>query len=430
MVVQSRELYVGPRPYEESNASIFFGREREARDLLSLIIANPLLLIYAPSGAGKTSLINARLIPMLGTVKDPALVPLLGQGKGFHVLPIARVSGLVPEGIDLDATPGANIFVFNTLVSWTKKKPGAQSTEERKVAEKELIGKRLSDYLDETQQAPVIPDDDEDESEQSIPRVLIFDQFEEIFTSHFECWQDREGFFGQITDALKGGPMTLRRCDIRRPQSFINMLMKGANSLCVALRQGFSADAVQVIGDESRSTDERLGTLLFQLNPILKGESIYGPDRFAGIQLRDETMLLLEQKRKSLNWLALNRLLLEDAFPEEIYKRAAGDRALRVVFSMREDYIAELDPYSYLLPDKLGTRYRLERLRRDAALAAIKSPLSSTAVSFAEGVAERLVDSLLQTPVKAAATPAMGTVEEIQSMATKFDDLSNKEVRT
>jgi hypothetical protein len=428
MVVQSRELYVGPRPYEESNASIFFGREREARDLLSLIIANPLLLIYAPSGAGKTSLINARLIPMLGTVKDPALVPLLGQGKGFHVMPIARVSGLVPEGINLDAIPGSNIFVFNTLVSWTRKEVGTQSTQERKVAERELIGKRLSDYLDETHVAPLIPeDDDEDEGEQSIPRVLIFDQFEEIFTSHFERWQDREGFFGQVTDALKGGPLTLRRCDIRRPQVFINMLMKGANAICVALRQRCSDEAIQVIGDESKSTDERLGTLVFQLNPILKGESIYDPDRFAGIQLRDETRLLLEQKRKSLNWLALNRLLLEDAFPEEIYKRAAGDRALRVVFSMREDYIAELDPYSYLLPDKLGTRYRLERLRRDASLAAIKSPLSSTVVSFAEGVAERLVDSLLQTPVKAAATP--GTIEEIQSTTTKLDDLSKEEVR-
>jgi hypothetical protein len=420
MVVQSRELYVGPRPYEESNASIFFGREREARDLLSLIIANPLLLIYAPSGAGKTSLINARLIPMLGTVKDPALVPMLGPGKGFNVLPIARVSGLVPEGIDLSATPGSNIFVFNTLVSWRKKEAGAQSAEDRKVAERELIGKRLSDYLDETQEAAVIPDDeDEDESEQSVPRVLIFDQFEEIFTSHFERWQDREGFFGQITDALKGGPMTLRRCDIRRPQLFINMLIRGANPVCLALRRRFSDDAIQEIPDESKSTDERLGIVLSQLNSILKGDSLFEPEQFAGIQLRDETKLLLEQKRKSRSSLALNRSLLEDAFSDEIYKRAAGDRALRVIFSMREDYIAELDPYTYLLPDKLGTRYRLERLRRDAALAAIKSPLSSTSVSFAEGVAERLVDSLLQTPVKAAATPAMETV----------DDLSNGEVR-
>jgi hypothetical protein len=69
---------------------------------------------------------------------------------------------------------------------------------------------------------------------------------------------------------------------------------------------------------------------------------------------------------------------------------------------MRVDYNAELDPYIHLLPDRLGTRYRLDRLRRDAALAAVKNPLQFTHVSFAPGVAERLVDSLLQTPVRVA----------------------------
>ena len=78
---------------------------------------------------------------------------------------------------------------------------------------------------------------------------------------------------------------------------------------------------------------------------------------------------------------------------------------------MREDYIAELDPYTHLLPDRLGTRYRLDRLRRDAALVAVKSPLQFTHVSFAPGVAERLVDSLLQTPVRVAAPVTTGEEE-------------------
>src|SRR4051794_12680116 len=115
------ELFVGPRPYEQKDARFFFARDREARDLVSLVIANPLLLVYAPSGAGKTSLINARLVPMLSTVTDPLLIDSLGPGKGFEVFPIARVSGLMPEGIDLDATPAGNIFVFNTLMSWRKR---------------------------------------------------------------------------------------------------------------------------------------------------------------------------------------------------------------------------------------------------------------------------------------------------------------------
>jgi len=72
------EPYVGPRPFERTDQSIFFGRNREANDLLSLIIAHPVVLLYAQSGAGKTSLLNAKLIPML-------------EEKRFEVLPIARV---------------------------------------------------------------------------------------------------------------------------------------------------------------------------------------------------------------------------------------------------------------------------------------------------------------------------------------------------
>ena len=403
---QTRELYVGPRPYEESNAAIFFGREREARDLLSLVIANQLLLIYAPSGAGKTSLINARLVPMLGRVKDPALAEQLGPGKGFEIMPIARVSGLVPETIDMDAIPNSNIFVFNTLVSWRKKDASMPSAQERKLAERELIGKRLCDYLEETR--PVSPhatEEDEEEGEPLSPRVVIFDQFEEIFTRHFERWQDREGFFEQITDALKGGPQTLRRSDIRRPAALMSRLVRGANSVCLALRERFAEGVNRVLKDDSKTIDERLEILVSELNTILKGESLYNEETFAGIKLRDETTQSLQQKRKSRSFLTSNRLLLEDAFTDEIYRRAPGDRSLRVVFSMREDYIAELDPYTHLLPDRLGTRYRLDRLRRDAALAAVKNPLQFTHVSFAPGVAERLVDSLLQTPVRVATQP-------------------------
>lgn len=402
MVVQSRDLYVGPRPYEESNASIFFGREREARDLLSLVIANPLLLIYAPSGAGKTSLINARLLPMLGNVKDAELLKLLGPGKGFDVLPNARVSGLIPEGIDLNATPGSNIFVFNTLVSWSKKAINTQSAQDRKLAERELIGMRLSDYLDETR-TTVSAASDEEEMEAVLPRVIVFDQFEEIFTSHLERWQDREGFFEQITDALKGGPMTLRRIDVRLPEALLERLFRDPNPLCRALRERLSAETIRTFKDEDAGVDERLAALLWELNAIMKGDSLYEAERFAGIELRDQTRLQLQQKRKSRTCLGLNRLLLEDAFPEEIYPRTSGDPALRIVFSMREDYIAELDPYTHLLPDRLGTRYRLDRLRREAALTAVKSPLQLTHVSFAEGVAERLVDNLLQTAVKVVA---------------------------
>ncbi len=401
-MTNSSELLVGPRPYEEKDARVFFARDREARDLVSLVIANPLLLIYAPSGAGKTSLINARLAPMLGKVRDPELIPLLGEGKGFDVLAIARVSGLVPEGVDLNATPGANIYVFNTLMSWRTRDATPQSPSERPIAEKRLAERRLADYLSDTRQ---IVDDGEDEDKFPGLRIIIFDQFEELFTSHLERWEDRAGFFEQVSDALQGGPVLLRNRDVHQPEALVRRLANAEDPVSQDLRLRVSDHSRRVLDgfdDSHRVPAERLKVIVEDMNALIKGKGLYDPERFAHVELRDETQELVDRKSRSRNFSVLNRLLLEDAYPREIYRRVRGDRALRVILSMREDYIAELDPYTYLLPGKLGTRYRLERLRRTAALDAITRPMEYTHLRFADGVAEQLVENLLKTPVRIA----------------------------
>src|SRR5262245_14453144 len=96
--------YVGPRPYERADAAVFFGRSGEADELMCRIIANPEVLFYSQSGAGKTSLINARLIPQL-------------EDEGCEILPTVRIRQLVPG-----LRPGAvkNLFAFHTLMSWTR----------------------------------------------------------------------------------------------------------------------------------------------------------------------------------------------------------------------------------------------------------------------------------------------------------------------
>jgi formylglycine-generating enzyme required for sulfatase activity len=49
--------------YEEKDSDIFFGRERESSALLAKVLSSRLVLLYGMSGTGKTSLINAGLIP-------------------------------------------------------------------------------------------------------------------------------------------------------------------------------------------------------------------------------------------------------------------------------------------------------------------------------------------------------------------------------
>jgi TolA-binding protein len=245
--------YIGPRPFEQSDRDIFFGRTQEANELVSLITAHPVVVLYAQSGGGKTSLVKA------------GLIPLLVDEENFHVVGPMRVrenvAGLKPEGVE-------NIYMFNALSSISA--PGAVNG---------FAKLSLTDYLASTK----IPTDN---GNSFTPTVVIFDQFEELFTLYPEHWEERQCFFLQVRDALR---------------------------------------------------------------------------------------------KYSL---------------------------LRVVFSMREDFIAELDPYASLLPEKLRTRFRMEALREKTALGAVIEPLKRVQTNgngkrrFAPGVAESLVHNLLDIKVR------------------------------
>ncbi len=94
-ITDSDNPYVGPRTFTIMDRTKFYGRTHQARDLTALIVSNKLVLFYAPSGAGKSSLLNALISPML-------------VDADFEVLPTGRVSGY--SGIDI-TTP--NIYIYN-----------------------------------------------------------------------------------------------------------------------------------------------------------------------------------------------------------------------------------------------------------------------------------------------------------------------------
>jgi WD40 repeat protein len=239
--------YVGPRPFVGSDSARFFGRDREAVDLKHRVMAHPITLLYSMSGAGKTSLINARLVPDL-------------QAEGCVVLPSARVRGLSWK---LDPGQIKNVFVFHSVMSWQVQCDAAAAEESK--------ARTLKDEL-----APRAQIADQNDA----LLIAIFDQFEELFTAYSSRWGDRRGFFEQVADALGSIPN------------------------------------------------------------------------------------------------------------------------LRVLLAMREDYLASLDPYASLVPEGMRTRFRLERLRREAGLDAVEKPLDGTGRRFAPGVAGKLIDSLMTIIVR------------------------------
>lgn len=55
----------GLLPYQEEDNSFLYGREKEVENLLQIIQKNKLITLTGPSGSGKSSLINAGLVPRL-----------------------------------------------------------------------------------------------------------------------------------------------------------------------------------------------------------------------------------------------------------------------------------------------------------------------------------------------------------------------------
>src|SRR5215210_4479502 len=119
--------YVGPRSFRTGET--MYGRERETLELLDLIIAERIVLLYSPSGAGKTSLIQAALLPKL-------------EQEGFHVTRPMRVSAEAPVQPERRAGAMGNRFVLSVLLSLEEALP-----QEKRLPLPTLARMTIDEYL-------------------------------------------------------------------------------------------------------------------------------------------------------------------------------------------------------------------------------------------------------------------------------------------
>jgi hypothetical protein len=138
-------------------------------------------------------LLNARVIPDL-------------EEEGFYTLPIARVSNDPPPEVDREAI--ANIFIFSTLLALADPEtPVADLTQHTLCSFLQTyhdLGKTPA-VTDETVAVSTenLAGDEDAEDALGVPLpILIWDQFEELFTTHQDRWQEAEGFFLQVREAL------------------------------------------------------------------------------------------------------------------------------------------------------------------------------------------------------------------------------------
>src|SRR5580765_8193852 len=89
--------YVGPKPFEVGQP--LFGRDREVSELRYLLTSERIVVLYSPSGAGKSSLVQAGLIPKVR--------------ERFDVWGPSRVNQTPPPGTE-------NRYVWSTIAGLEK----------------------------------------------------------------------------------------------------------------------------------------------------------------------------------------------------------------------------------------------------------------------------------------------------------------------
>jgi WD40 repeat protein len=173
--------FVGPRSIEEGQK--IFGRDREIQALYYKLSADRIVLLYSPSGAGKTSMIQAGLIPRLrenfevwGPIRvnqEPQNAP--AGANRYSLSCKLRIDPAAPLN---DLGPSVSLGEF---VSSRRAKLKSQRLEELK--------KRGDE-------------DEDDEADDNI--VLVFDQFEEVLTTDPLDLGTKKAFFKELGSLLQG----------------------------------------------------------------------------------------------------------------------------------------------------------------------------------------------------------------------------------
>ena len=172
--------YPGSRPFYDNDIDrcLFFGRDRETQVLLHKVMADNLVVLYAKSGMGKTSLINAGLNQVL---RDRGFIPLMIRFNNREIEPLQNVyAGIkeIAEQKSMDYEEGERDSLwqyFKTTAFWS-------------------------------------PDDT------LLKPVLIMDQFEEFFTLH--SYESRKHFIQQLADIVNNNIPQMLRESVSQGESF------------------------------------------------------------------------------------------------------------------------------------------------------------------------------------------------------------------
>jgi tetratricopeptide (TPR) repeat protein len=164
--------YPGTRPFTENDQGRFFGRDDAAREVGRLWRHNRITVLYGESGAGKTSLMRAGVVPAIAAT-------------AANVLPVGRVSR--GSAFPTAALPDQNPYTLALLSSWS---PSESPTR--------LSGVPIGAFLRRQERT--------DRYGAPLPTLVAIDQAERLFRDPDPG--PRTQFFDELLEALDRRPGT------------------------------------------------------------------------------------------------------------------------------------------------------------------------------------------------------------------------------
>jgi hypothetical protein len=158
---QGKNRYPGIRSFEPDDQRLFYGRSNEIDQLYNLIKIKPMIVLFGKSGLGKTSLLKAGVGPLL--VKQ-SYYPVLIRLQDVGVAPSVSVLNELEQFVDSDLLNKFGNKSKNKI--WETLKAASFKTADGK---------------------PATP-------------ILIFDQFEELFSHNKDVQEEFTAFVGDLTE--------------------------------------------------------------------------------------------------------------------------------------------------------------------------------------------------------------------------------------
>lgn len=133
---------------------------------------------------------------------------------------------------------------------------------------------------------------------------------------------------GEYARSLLSPPehLLLDQNDLKDQAGLMRRLQDPRDPLSRHLRDRFSGEMQQMLVEQHGSgspPEEHLGALVDELNRLLEGESLYDEQRFEHVTLTKSIRRLVGQDLEGHSRTRLNRLLLEQAYPQQLTKSFA-----------------------------------------------------------------------------------------------------------